>query len=317
MANAHVNQEMKELYKEIAAEVMKRLGQLLQGAEPELRQIKKNNDLELTGLVIREPGDTVAPTIYLDGYAEQIRAGKMTIEDAAKSIVQTYQEHVIHGEISKDALFDKKNLFCEVVNKDMNRDLLSTVPHEDIEDVSVIVRCEVAPNASYVVKNEHLGLYGYTPSELLDHAKRNTYEKGMEVKSMGEVLREMMGAQADEILGLDVPMLVITNEEKTYGAALPFFSKEARQQIYDRVGGDYYIIPSSIHECLAIPADGKSAEDIKGIIGEVNSTELRQEEILGTQPYLVDKSMTIKLACKEALQQAVQQTQHYQRSAHM
>ena len=73
---------------------------------------------------------------------------------------------------------------------------------------------------------------------------------------------------------------------KTYGACCILYPK-VLEQLAKRVDGDYYLIPSSVHEFILLPVDqGRSAEELKEMIVEVNSTELTPEEILSDQLYL-------------------------------
>lgn len=61
---------------------------------------------------------------------------------------------------------------------------------------------------------------------------------------------------------------------KTYGACCILYPK-VLEQLAERVDGDYYLIPSSVHEFILLPVDqGRSAEELKEMIVEVNSTEL-------------------------------------------
>ena len=70
---------------------------------------------------------------------------------------------------------------------------------------------------------------------------------------------------------------------------LPFISKDARQEIYERLGCDYYLIGSSIHECLALPVGDTEPEAVRDIIESVNASEVAVRDVLATQPYIVDK----------------------------
>ncbi len=52
-------------------------------------------------------------------------------------------------------------------------------------------------------------------------------------------------------------------------------------QFSDRIGKNLFIIPSSVHELLLLPADHKDeASEIRCMIREINDTQVRVEEIL-------------------------------------
>lgn len=299
-------------YQDILSALKEALSYLPPDTKYEICDVRKNNDTVQTAIIIKEPGSNISPTIYLDAFKKNIEQGRMSIQKAVENIANLYKVSAIRNAVDTKSLMNKEDLFCEVINRDMNRAFLEDVPHEVIEDVAVIVRCRVTDEASFIVKNESLGGFGLTPSEALDIAKRNTIESGMTVRTMNEVLSGMLGES--ELLYDAIPMIyVVSNHNNRYGATMPFISEEARQGIFDKVGGDYYLIPSSIHECLAIPVGNSDPNDVRNIIGDVNATQVRAEEVLGTQPYLVDSSLKLKLACEQPklsqmLEQSIKQS---------
>ena len=59
------------------------------------------------------------------------------------------------------------------------------------------------------------------------------------------------------------------------------------EQLAERIGGDYYMIPSSVHEFLLVPREREQdREELKKMIAEVNRTELPPEEVLSEHLYL-------------------------------
>lgn len=49
--------------------------------------------------------------------------------------------------------------------------------------------------------------------------------------------------------------------------------------------GDFYILPSSIHELLAVPVSTAEIEELRQMVKEVNDNEVAPEEILGYEVY--------------------------------
>lgn len=100
--------------------------------------------------------------------------------------------------------------------------------------------------ASALVTNSMLEHYGITAGQLQQDAFASAVShKPFEIKTMAEVLNELMGA---EIIPEDaMPIYVASNQERIHGAgviAYPKFMEEAEK----RLGGDFYVLPSSIHE---------------------------------------------------------------------
>lgn len=87
----------------------------------------------------------------------------------------------------------------------------------------------------------------------------------------------------------DVPdtMFVLTNDTKVNGAAA-ILNDDTRQEIADKVG-DFYVLPSSIHETLIIPKDaGMELRDLEQMVQEVNQTQVAPQERLLDHVYEYD-----------------------------
>ena len=94
--------------------------------------------------------------------------------------------------------------------------------------------------ASALVTNSMLEHYGITAGQLQQDAFASAVShKPFEIKTMAEVLNELMGA---EIIPEDaMPIYVASNQERIHGAgviAYPKFMEEAEK----RLGGDFYVL---------------------------------------------------------------------------
>ena len=87
----------------------------------------------------------------------------------------------------------------------------------------------------------------------------------------------------------DLGMHVLTNAQKTDGAAVMFYPG-VMDKIEKQMGGKVTIIPSSTHEVIVIPADASQSEkEFAEMIAEVNKTEVAVQEILGYRPLVYDE----------------------------
>ena len=81
------------------------------------------------------------------------------------------------------------------------------------------------------------------------------------IKTMSETLQEMMGDEAFMMMGMPIappenePLFVATVPDKVPGASV-FAYQDFMEQAAQRVGGDFYVLPSSIHEILLVRDDG-------------------------------------------------------------
>ena len=58
------------------------------------------------------------------------------------------------------------------------------------------------------------------------------------------------------------------------------------EKVYERIGENFYILPSSIHEVIVIP-ESKSPmrPQLDCMIQEVNETQVEEEEVLSSHAY--------------------------------
>lgn len=93
------------------------------------------------------------------------------------------------------------------------------------------------------------------------------------------------------------PMHVATTENSCFGAgiiAIPDFLEDAAEKMH----GDFYILPSSIHEIILIPADcGVDASELRDMVYDVNKVEVSEEEKLSDNVYFYSAAEhTLKIA---------------------
>lgn len=79
-------------------------------------------------------------------------------------------------------------------------------------------------------------------------------------------------------------MYVLTNARKLHGANIMLY-KEYLEIAAEKMNGDFYILPSSIHELLAVPVSTAEIEKLRQMVKEVNDNEVAPEEILGYEVY--------------------------------
>lgn len=83
-----------------------------------------------------------------------------------------------------------------------------------------------------------------------------------------------------EVTAEETGVMVVTNSSGYYGASAIFYDGvlEALK--------DYYLVPSSVHEWLAVPKSIADKEYLAQIIRQVNRTEVSPKEVLSDFPYV-------------------------------
>ena len=132
--------------------------------------------------------------------------------------------------------------------------------------------------------------HGLTEASLWDAAYKNTREE-LRLATMAEDLpKEMLNGcfdEEDDILNR--PPYVVRTKNGINGAAC-IMLPDIKEPIRERFGGGrYFVIPSSIHECLLFPDDGMVTEEYLNImVSEVNENEVDASEFLASSVAILD-----------------------------
>lgn len=263
-----------------------------------IQTICKNNGLYLDGLVIMENNCNISPTLYLNYYYESYRDGT-SFQQVYETILENYRQNKPAQSI--DVRFftqfenAKSKIALKLINYEQNMALLEDVPHIQFLDMAIVFYCLIsmdsqAGNATILIHNSHLSYWDTTPEELFQIAKRNTRKMlPARLNNMNDVLRDLSGKhmlfppfQPDEDI---YPMFVLTNQINLYGAACILY-EDLLKDYARQSETDFYILPSSIHEVILIPAvDPNCQQELSQMVKEVNHSQLLEEEILSDHAY--------------------------------
>lgn len=252
-------------------------------------QVPKNNGNQ-DALVIREEGKIVSPTIYMDGlYEDYLRIGSM--EAVMQHVSEVYQREIPFQINSAKDILDKP-AFVTIVNKETNEELLSNCPHLDYGDLAVVARLQVLEDGTVTVTNAILDKMGLSVDELFDKAIRYTKEN-MEplVTPISDKLLGVGGTgckmnSPEELSRLDSSELlfIISNESLLYGGAALIFQDQI-DNVATALGGDIYLLPSSVHELICVSAESARQEHLLEMVKDINKTEVKPEEVLSNSIY--------------------------------
>lgn len=298
----------EEFKNEVVGKIREFLPENFASADVSLQMVRKNNDLQLTGLTIRSAESNISPTIYLEKFYEEYEDGADMGEILSK-IAQVRINHEVSEQFDVAQITDfeqvKGKLVPRLVNADMNAALLEGRPHKLVADLAVtycvILDQSFDGTASVAVTNDLMNSWNVTLDELHDVAISNlTDVLPSTFKGMTEVMSEMMGMSKEdmEMMGMctdEEQMYVLSNTMNMNGASA-LLDKKMMEEIIEKVG-DFYILPSSIHETLVVPIkSGMDVESLEAMVREVNSTQLQPDEILSNRVYLYSLEEGLKLA---------------------
>lgn len=282
--------------------------------------VTKNNSVHLTGLTIRPQNKNIAPTVYMEPYFSAYQSGQ-PFETITDQIIKTCTYALSCSNAGTDDIIltdfthIKDKICYKLVGRDKNSELLSTVPHRNFFiDLALVyyILLSSADNvmATINITDSHAQAWGADEETLYNLARTNTpaLNRGC-VAPMLDVLggimemRQTHKRKTRSYEGFDLtcadsdsfPMWVATNQTKTYGASILLYDG-----FLDAVAekfGSFYILPSSIHELIILPAKPGIASDLKQMVNEINGTETSAEDVLSGSCYYYDaKTRQLKIA---------------------
>lgn len=260
----------------------------MQDMKAYIRQIAKINII-LDGLVIYGEDDNtqVSPVIYLDTlYDYYMESGSLeeTLRKGASIMLGAMEKNINVPDIPNV----RENIVFQVINTMQNQQLLANLPNRPFHDLSIIYRYIVGRDNnntfSTVINNslaEHMGL---SEDDLFRLAEKNTRRiLPPSIKSMNDLFT---GIPLDQI------MWVISNETGINGATSILYEDEL-YKLAESLKSDLYILPSSIHECIAVSADIGDPEELACMVAEINANQVDIEERLSNQVYHFDKNLRV------------------------
>ncbi len=273
---------------------------------------KANQNLD--GITIRLDGANISPTLYTESAFDTFKEGNLTLREMAEKLADTteaaYKDYDRIGfnpaDFNKEYIQDHS--YLALVNTEMNQDLLSRVPHEEVPgtDLSAYAKVQVGDGAFITITNDHAYQMNATGSEILDAAKENTLNQEFKVQSMDEALKELMGQDMPyEMFPSEMtpPLTVISTANMGPDGANALLSTETLDKACEKMGCDSaIIIPSSRHELLAVNGESlglESTADIKEMVETVNMTEVLPEDKLSDNIYEYDATTKELTMCNE------------------
>lgn len=268
----------------------------------QVRMFVKNNGVKKCGMVIRDGETGMAPVLYLETYYRQYQSG-VALQHLAKLLLQDYLRIRIDPQVKESFFRDyhrvSGKLYCRLIGAEANEALLKQIPYEEWLDMAVVyyysVEEEIIENATILIHREHLALWNITEEELKKTAWENTIRDFPPVyKSMQEILREF--SQADpgtteeekkmyQEQVVDTPLHVLTNTGRMFGAVALCYPGQLKK-IGLEIRGNFWVIPSSIHECLILPDDGnQNQKALDQMVREINASQLEPQEVLSDHVY--------------------------------
>lgn len=307
--------EIKEFGNKICNALQEIMGD---GYQAVYQEVVKNNEVCHHGVVISRTGSNVSPVLYLDSAYREYEKGR-PFGDIVYEIVNVYRHYA--REVNMDMEFFtqfeqvKSRILYKLVDRNSNQKLLSDIPYMEWNDLALVFyyafENECFGKATILIHNSHLKEWKVGIQLLYENAKTNMVRLlPEEMLPIGELLREFFEKEPPQKENTEeqrllkeikeelasetkenprISIYVLSNRNRVFGAAALLYS-EAMKRLADKLGKNLIILPSSVHEVLLVPDDGRNGREFfAGMVKDVNDTQVEPEERLSYNVYYYNR----------------------------
>ena len=268
-------------------------------AEVSVHPKRKVNDTLQYGLTIRFGSEGISPILYLED-AWQAYENGADMETVLGKLAQEYMECAeYHKDITVDTSLEyetvKDRVIYQIVNKEVNRNSLRERVYTDAGQGLVKVYAiqqrldETRAGGSIAITHDVMKHYGYDMEEIREDAEENTPRIYPAVFTpMGQILDGAEGEPGSENQE-EMELHILTNAALYRGAGALFYPG-MQEQIWEQLGKNYYVLPSSLHEVLIVPENPEiGAEKLERTVRSINEEVVSKEEFLSNKVLFYDR----------------------------
>lgn len=243
-----------------------------------LKVNEKNEGFTVVNPKVEERG--TASIVYYDMLFNLYKMGH-PLEELLKNVAELIQagddfaKEELEGINVNDYSECKDKVIIEVINNEVNKELLQTLVSRDyLIDLAVVYRLDLGNQKSALITKSLFEEWDITEEELFGDAYRNT-----------PIQSEFVLKGTNHHQGLPDDLLVLTNERCLFGATAMIYPEKLKEAA-EILGGDFYLLPSSIHEMFLIDVDGRDVEGLKDFVKFTNTILVPPDEFLSNNVYM-------------------------------
>lgn len=167
----------------------------------------------------------------------------------------------------------KEHIIPTLVNTQLNQERLEQVPYKSVLDFSVVYR--------FVTQDE----VGFSAAIVTNEAMR---QMGISLEALDAMAKENFKLHFSASIDvLSDNVRILTNKQRIFGAS-GILDENILRNAACEIGGDYYLLPVSMHEMMIIPVTESELDDLRKIVTKGNSLFISSEEFLSNSIYRYD-----------------------------
>lgn len=256
-------------------------------------KMKKNNETVKEVMVFHKEDTNLTPMVHLkelyERYQEDEDLEKIT--DIIVDILETRLE-IKAKEILGAWESVRHRVTMKLINFEWNREMLEKIPYKRFQDLAIVFQLklkeETMGTVTTVIQDCLLKEWGISIEELYETAMDNLNKEKYSIVDIEEIIQEMFDIkiEPEDRLGMQY---VLTNDRRSFGAA-GILRNDLLEEFAEKIQGNFYILPSSLHELILVPEkSGFAVDELNTMVKTINQNEVEETERLSDSIYYYDK----------------------------
>lgn len=298
--------DIKQFGENLIEKMKNKLPEEYDKEELKLVEVAKNNDTISYG-VFAPVNETIAtPLVYIEPAFEKYLKGA-SIDKLAEEVADVClanRNEDIEKEVKDVTNYEsvKDKLQVRIYDAEMNKERLKDKVHYIDGDFAVCYAVNLSEEngiSSFLVTNELLNAWDIEPDELHEDALTADLKRGVMLNTLEDTVLYTMGI-IDEPKNYFIndgksidPIYVLKNPSGAYGSGL-IENELVRERIAEVLDGNFYVLPSSLHEVIIVPELGADIKALNEMVKDVNSNVVENSDVLSDKVQFCN-AITLKL----------------------
>ncbi|MBO5564771.1 MAG: hypothetical protein J5935_04070 [Lachnospiraceae bacterium] len=183
----------------------------------------------------------------------------------------------------------KDRITARLVNREQNKEIMKSRPYKEAaEDLICLYQLEWHDSpemmAEVVITNGLLEIWDVTAEDVIRAGEINTPRlHPPRIRTLSEALGVTQVVEPD--------IYVVSNAEGFFGAVAILYP--GVQEELEKKLGDFYVIPSAVHEVLAVSVSMAEREELDDLIRTINASEVPPADVLSDHAYRLRDGMLV------------------------
>lgn len=299
-----------EFFEYVKENVKEYLPPAFEKAQISVEELRKGNDRISHVLTIPFPEAEVRVNIGMDGFYQCYQDGQGLddcVGDIADLCIAYKDMENVKGIVDvPDYEEIKGRLTIRLCDPELNQKYLEDKIYTRHGDFAAVYRVVIPKSeedtisftvTAMLMKEWEVSLEQLHRDAILADKKRQPLLNSLDDVISSEIV---MNKKAQNLLEegaecppMRIPILCLTNENKTYGASL-ILHDDIMKRVGEILDSDFYVLPSSVHETLFIAdTETSSVEGLSSMVKEINETQVKLGDKLSDKVQYYDRKLGV------------------------